>query len=49
MAFYNYLKYDFKSISDRKFVAKRIIKLKKHLSLLGPQIGKLQSGLMEYL
>jgi endonuclease/exonuclease/phosphatase family metal-dependent hydrolase len=31
MAFYNYLKSDFRSISDRKFVAKKIIKLKKQL------------------
>lgn len=31
MAFYNYLKYDFKTLSDRKYVAKKLIKLKKQL------------------
>ncbi len=31
MAFYNYLKYDFRSASDRKFVAQRLVQLKKQL------------------
>ncbi|PIE82142.1 MAG: endonuclease, partial [Candidatus Delongbacteria bacterium] len=31
MAFYNYLKYDFRSASDRKFVARRLVQLKKQL------------------
>ncbi len=31
MAFYNYLKYDFRSVADRKYVAERIIKLKGQL------------------
>ncbi len=37
MAFYNYLKYDFRSNSEREFVAKRIIKLKKQLEKDVPQ------------
>lgn len=31
MAFYNYLKYDFRSKSERKFVSEKIIKLKEQL------------------
>ncbi len=45
MAFYNYLKYDFRSVADRKFVAERIIKLKKQLEKDVPQ-KDLESNLL---